>query len=103
MQFESIVFWCYIFLLILGGLIGFFKGSKISLTTSATAAALLILTRFSGIFQPPFARGLANVIMALLLIVFAIRLSKTKKFVPSGLMLVLTVVVLALLNFHKNW
>jgi uncharacterized membrane protein (UPF0136 family) len=39
---------------------------------------------------------MADVVMALLLIVFAIRLTKTKKFMPSGLMLVLTVATLAL-------
>ena len=34
--------------------------------------------------------------MAALLVVFAIRLGKTKKFMPSGLMLVVTIVALAL-------
>jgi uncharacterized membrane protein (UPF0136 family) len=34
--------------------------------------------------------------MAVLLIVFAIRLTKTKKFMPSGLMLILTLAALAL-------
>ena len=40
--------------------------------------------------------------MAVLLVVFAIRLAKTKKFMPGGLMLVLTILVLALRNlkFH---
>jgi uncharacterized membrane protein (UPF0136 family) len=104
MQFDNIVFWSYILLLLAGGLIGFFKaGSKVSLITSAVAAALLILTRLSGVFQASFARNLSLVIMALLLVVFAVRLAKTKKFVPSGLMLVLTVVVLALLNFRRPW
>src|SRR5579871_6410905 len=104
MQFENIVFWCYTILLLVGGLIGFLKaGSKVSLITSAVAAAVLILTRPAcGIFQPAFGRSLANIIMAVLLIVFAIRLAKTRKFIPSGLMLVLTVVVLALLNLHLH-
>jgi uncharacterized membrane protein (UPF0136 family) len=100
MQFENFVFWIYVVLLLVGGLIGFFKAnSKISLITSAVAAALLVLTR-AGIFEPAFARSLANVIMAALLIVFAIRLTKTKKFMPSGLMLVLTILALALRNIR---
>ncbi len=104
MQFEHIVFWSYILLLLVGGLIGFYKaGSKVSLITSAVAAALLVLTRLQGVLEPSFGRGLANVIMALLLVVFAIRLAKTKKFIPSGLMLALTIVVLALLNFRNTW
>jgi uncharacterized membrane protein (UPF0136 family) len=66
------------------------------------SAALLVLTTLRGIFEPAFARDLANLIMAALLVVFAIRLAKTKKFMPSGLMLVLTILVLALRNlkFH---
>ncbi len=100
MQFENLVFWIYVVLLLVGGLIGFLKAnSKISLITSAVAAALLVLAR-AGIFEPAFARSLANVIMAALLIVFAIRLTKTKKFIPSGLMLVLTVLALALRNIR---
>ncbi|HEV2438320.1 MAG TPA: TMEM14 family protein [Verrucomicrobiae bacterium] len=103
MSLSDLAFWVYVVLLLLGGLFGFYKGkSKISLTTSAVAAALLVLTVLPGVFQPAFSRGLANVIMAALLVVFAIRLGKTKKFMPSGLMLVLTIVVLALRNlkFH---
>ena len=103
MQFENIVFWSYVVLLLIGGLIGFFKGhSKVSLITSAAAAAVLILTRLPGVFQHTFARDLSNVVMAVLLVVFAIRLAKTKRFLPSGFLLLLTVVVLALLNFNKN-
>jgi uncharacterized membrane protein (UPF0136 family) len=62
---------------------------------------LLVLTR-AGIFEPTFARTLANVIMALLLVVFAIRLAKTKKFMPGGMMLVLTILALALQNFFRR-
>ncbi len=98
-DFANKVLWVYIILLLVGGLIGFFKAkSKVSIITSAVAAALLVLTR-AGIFEPAFARGLANVIMALLLVVFAIRLAKTKKIMPSGLMLVLTIAALVLENF----
>ncbi|HTV41096.1 MAG TPA: TMEM14 family protein [Candidatus Sulfotelmatobacter sp.] len=104
MQFKDIIFWSYDILLLIGGLIGFFKsGSKASLITSAVAAALLILTRLPGVFQPSFGRGLANVIMAALIVIFAWRLTKTKKFMPNGLMMILTVVVLFLLNFGKTW
>jgi uncharacterized membrane protein (UPF0136 family) len=104
MHFENIVFWSYVALLLVGGLIGFFSaGSKVSLITSAIAAAILITTQI-GILDHTFARNLANITMVVLLIVFAIRLAKTRKFMPNGLMLVLTVAVLILLNFrHNNW
>jgi uncharacterized membrane protein (UPF0136 family) len=93
---PNTVLWIYIVLLLVGGLFGFFKAkSKVSLITSAISAALLILTAIP-LFQPAIARTLADIIMAALLVVFAIRLSKTKKFMPSGMMLVVTVLALAL-------
>ncbi|HEX3625531.1 MAG TPA: TMEM14 family protein [Verrucomicrobiae bacterium] len=102
MQFENYVFWGYVVLLLLGGLIGFFTAnSKVSLMTSAVAAALLILTRLPGVFQPSFGHALSDVIMAALLVVFAWRLTKTKKFMPNGVMLILTIAVLVLLNFRR--
>jgi len=100
-DFATKVLWIYIILLLVGGLIGFFKGkSKVSLTTSVTFAVILVLTALPGVFQPTFARNLANIIMILLLIVFAVRLAKTKKFVPSGLMLAVTILALALQNIR---
>ncbi|MGH8022874.1 MAG: TMEM14 family protein [Limisphaerales bacterium] len=104
MQFENIVFWCYIILLLIGGLIGFFRaGSKVSLITSAVAAAILILTQVADVIEPVYRRSVGDIIMVILLVVFAWRLSKTKKFIPNGLMMILTVVVLALLNLRRTW
>jgi uncharacterized membrane protein (UPF0136 family) len=98
-DFTIKVLWVYILLLLAGGLIGFLKAkSKVSLITSAVFAALLILTTLRGVFQPGFALGLANVILVALLLVFTVRLSRTKKFMPSGLILVATVAVLAVMN-----
>ena len=89
---PNTVLWAYIVLLLVGGLFGFLKaGSKISLITSAVSAALLIVTTLRGIFQPGFRQTAAEIIMAALLVVFAIRLTKTKKFMPSGMMLALTI------------
>ena len=94
---PRIVLWIYIILLLVGGLIGFLKaGSKISLITSSVSAAALIITGIPGLFAPGVARALADIIMAALLVVFAIRLGKTKKFMPSGLMLAITILALAL-------
>jgi len=91
------VLWIYIVLLLVGGLIGFLKaGSKVSLISATVAAALLIIVQLPGVFQPGFARIVADVIMAVLLVVFAMRLAKTRKFMPSGLMLIVTVAALLL-------
>ena len=101
-NFANTVLWIYIVLLLVGGLIGFFKAnSKVSLITSAVFAAVLVLTQ-TGIFDSRVARNLVNVLMAVLLVVFAVRLAKTKKFMPSGLMLVVTIAALALRNLFKD-
>jgi len=87
------VLWLYIILLIIGGLIGFFKGkSQVSLVMSAAFAAALSLCAAGIIFQP----YVADILLAALLVVFAMRLTKTKKFMPAGMMLVITLVALAL-------
>ena len=92
---QKQVLWIYIALLLVGGLLGFFKGkSKVSLIMSATFAAALILCAIGVIFQP----NVADILMAVLLVVFAMRLAKTKKFMPAGMMLVVTVVALLLRN-----
>jgi uncharacterized membrane protein (UPF0136 family) len=102
-NFADTVLWIYIVLLLVGGLIGFFKAnSRVSLISSSVFAALLVLTVVPGVFQPAFARGLTNVILAALLVVFAVRLARTKKFMPSGLMLVLTMLALVLRNLFKG-
>jgi uncharacterized membrane protein (UPF0136 family) len=98
---PNTILWIYIILLLVGGLIGFFKGkSHISLVMSSVFAALLVLTAVPGIFEPTFRHGLANLLMAALIVVFAVRLGKTKKFMPSGMMLVITIVALALQNIR---
>ena len=92
-HFAGSILWIYIVLLIVGGLFGYLKaGSKISLITSSVSAAVLVLCALDIVFKP----YMADVVMLVLLLVFTIRLAKTKKFMPSGLMLVLTALALAL-------
>lgn len=98
---QHTVLWVYIVLLIVGGLIGFFKAkSKVSLIMSAAFAAALVLMAVPNFFDATFRRNAVNVLMAVLLVVFAMRLAKTKKFMPAGLMLVVTIAALALRNIQ---
>ena len=90
---PEVVIWTYIVLLVVGGLIGFLKaGSKASLIVSSVAASILILCQIGVIFE----RRMIDIVLAILLVVFAWRLSESKKFMPAGLMLVLTIVTLVL-------
>ena len=98
---QNTVLWIYIVLLVVGGLIGFFKAkSKVSLIMSAVFAAALVLAAVPNFFDVRFRHGLANTLMAALLVVFALRLAKTKKFMPAGMMLIATIVVLAIRNIR---
>jgi uncharacterized membrane protein (UPF0136 family) len=96
-NYATLVLWIYIVLLVVGGLIGFFKGkSQVSLIMSVSFAALLSLCAAGIVFQ----YYVADILLAALLVVFAVRLAKTKKFMPSGLMLILTLLALALRHIH---
>jgi uncharacterized membrane protein (UPF0136 family) len=100
---ATLILWIYIVLLFVGGLIGFLKaGSKISLITSACFAGILILCNVGLIFQPDMANILKTAVLVFLMVFFAFRLTKTKKFMPSGLMAVLSLVTLVLLHVHFN-
>jgi uncharacterized membrane protein (UPF0136 family) len=96
---PNTILWIYIVLLVIGGLIGFLKAkSQVSLIMSVSFAAALSLCATGIIFQ----RYVADILLALLLIVFAMRLAKTKKFMPAGMMLVVTILALALRNLHLH-
>ncbi len=87
------ILWIYIIVLVAGGLYGFLKAkSKPSLIASVAFAAALSLCAADIIFKA----YVADILLAALLVVFGMRLAKTHKFMPSGLMLVLTLATLAL-------
>ena len=97
---PDVILWIYIVMLVVGGLIGFFKaGSNASLIVSASAAAILILCQIGLVFQP----RMADFVLAVLLVVFAWRLGESKKFMPAGLMLILTVATLVLRHVHVRF
>jgi uncharacterized membrane protein (UPF0136 family) len=88
--------WVYVALLLLGGVMGYIKGkSKISLYSSLTFGVLIALSLL-GILIP---LDYLPVFLAIIMIVFLVRLMKTKKFMPAGLMLVLTGIFLAVYLF----
>ena len=89
----QIVLWVYIALMWLGGLMGLIKaGSKASIIASSIFAAVLALFALNVL---PF--HYCYIILFVLLLFFGKRFIKGKKFMPSGLMLVLNVITMILL------
>ena len=90
---ANTILWIYIVLLVIGGLAGFFKaGSKVSLIMSVAFAIALALFA-AGLVAWPIG---ADILLALLVVVFVMRYVKTKKFMPAGLMILLTLAALVL-------
>src|SRR5688572_15148151 len=91
MALATLAFWVYIVLLVVGGLIGFLKaGSRIALITSAGFAAALVLCE-TGILRIPYG---VEILLGVLLVFFAVKFTKNKKFMPSGLLMILTILLL---------
>lgn len=90
-------------LAIVGGIIGYVQAqSKVSLISGSISGLLLIV---AGVMQLQGQRAgliLATVITSVLVIVFAIRLIKTRKFMPAGLMSLLGIVSLGLMVSQLN-
>ncbi len=84
----------YLALLVAGGVAGWLKaGSRVSLITALVSAALLAVCGYGPVPDgPTWVAGL----QVLLLGVFVARWIKTRKFMPAGLMVVLTAAALGL-------
>jgi len=91
---PTIILWIYIVLLVVGGLMGFLKaGSKPSLIASVVFAVALSACQLAPRLNQ---WHVTDILLVLLLAVFGMRLAKTRKFMPSGLMIVLTALTLVL-------
>ena len=102
MQTTAIIVWIYGVLVLAGGLMGWVKAkSKPSLFSGFIFGVLLILEGYrirqgfaSGVTQASLATGLLAVIMGT-------RFIATKKFMPAGLMTILSLAVLITLLLRR--
>lgn len=82
----------------LGGIWGYIKSqSKPSLIAGCISGGLLLIGAFMQSQEYSSGLLISMVITVLLLVVFAIRLTKTKKFMPSGIMLIAGAITLSCL------
>ena len=100
MELSQIVILVYAVLMMVGGFLGYrLRMSKISLISGMGSGGLLLIAlgwSFSDLRQGTW---VAVVIGVLLSLVFLLRVKKTRKIMPSGMLLVLSVAVSALLVY----
>jgi uncharacterized membrane protein (UPF0136 family) len=96
MTSANLILIIYVVLLIAGGLVGFLKAkSKPSLIMSSVFALLLIIAEF----VIPRGKLVADILIFVLLIFFGMRFARGRKFMPAGLMVILSAGALALRFF----
>jgi uncharacterized membrane protein (UPF0136 family) len=97
---ATIVIWVYALLLIGGGVAGWkLSGSRISLTAGLGSAFLLIVAYRISLSAPSTGYLVATLSSLSLLILFSSRYRKSGKFMPSGMMLIVSGLATALLAF----
>ena len=89
----------YAAVLLAGGIAGYrLAGSRVSLISGVGSAGLLVMAylvaRGSAAGTPAAGLWLASGIALALVVVFAIRFSKTKTFMPAGMLTILSVLAL---------
>lgn len=88
----------YGILALLGGIMGYVRArSRVSLASGTVRGVLLLFAGFLQLQGYNWGLILATVITAVLIVVFAVRLVKTRKAMPAGLMIVAGIPVLILL------
>jgi uncharacterized membrane protein (UPF0136 family) len=97
MQTTAIIVWAYAVLMAMGGVIGYVKvGSKASLL-SGTGFGLLLLFSGYGVWLGYRESLVASIVItALLVVIFAVRVVKTRRFIPAGVLALLSVATLVI-------
>jgi len=97
MQNTAIEIWIYGVIMILGGIMGFVKvGSKASLISGVGMGWALLASGYGVWGGSADSLMVALVIAALLLVLFAIRYAKTRRFMPGGMLAILSLLAMAI-------
>lgn len=90
MNLSIIAAFTYGILAIAGGIIGYTQArSRVSLLSGSISGLLLILAAYLQLKGQTSGSILAVLVTGVLVVVFAFRLAKTRKFMPAGLMTIL--------------
>lgn len=99
---DNIVLSAYALFLILGGFLGLRKGSKVSFIMGLVSGILVLAGFWGTTVAPKTAWTFLVCLNVLLCLAFISRLNKTRKFMPSGMLLLtaLAVLIFCLTHFH---
>lgn len=98
MNLSIIAAFAYGILAIVGGIIGYIQArSKVSLLSGSISGLLLVLAAYFQLQGQSWGSILALIVTAVLVVVFAVRLAKTRKFMPAGLMTILGILALGVM------
>jgi uncharacterized membrane protein (UPF0136 family) len=98
MNLSVIAGFTYGIVALIGGIIGYIQAnSQVSLLSGITSGLLLILAAYLQLQGQTWALILAVFVTAVLVVVFALRLAKTRKFMPAGLMTILGMLALVVM------
>ena len=91
---DKIIFIAYAIFMLVGGYFGWKKGSSVSLVSGIGSAFLMFLGVWLMTINPRGAYIFLSCVTGVLSVVFLIRLLKTHSFMPSGMLLIVTVALL---------
>ena len=95
MHRTAIIVWVYGVLMAVGGVIGYVKVRSKASLLSGLGFGLMLLASGYGVWQRSRDSLVASAVMAALLVaIFAVRLTKTRRFVPAGVLAILSLAVL---------
>jgi uncharacterized membrane protein (UPF0136 family) len=98
MDLSIIATLSYGILALIGGMIGYIQAnSQVSLLSGSISGLLLIFAAYFQFQGQTWAVILAVLVTSILVVVFAFRLIKTRKFMPAGLMTILGLLTLAVM------
>jgi len=94
MPIASLAILVYAAILVIGGFIGWrLSGDRMRFTSSLISAAMLTIAYRLSRISPRAGYLMGMAITVILTVMFAVRLKKTRKLVPSGILLLVSVAV----------
>lgn len=97
---EKIVFIAYALFMFVGAFMGWKKGSSVSLVAGLGSGLMMLLGVWLMTINPRGAYIFISCLTGVLSVVFLIRLLKTQSFMPSGMLLIVTLAVLVFTLFR---